>query len=129
MRAINFNIRKGNEFELKGIIYNPLKLEDCNNCDTEWKTAKRRLRNATFKILLQDWQEQWITADKVTNLFFPSISKRLKMEWIQVNHYTCQFLTGDGDFAVKLNSMRLKDSPLCQCGEAEDVTTYPTRLP
>lgn len=43
--------------------------------------------------------------------------------WIplEIDHFITQFISGHGDFNEKLNSFKLKDSLLCQCGESESV--------
>ncbi|KAF9793874.1 hypothetical protein SFRURICE_007405 [Spodoptera frugiperda] len=71
--------------------------------------------------LLIEWQCGWESSTKGHHLyqFFPSVHERLERIWLEVDHCVAQFLTGHGNFKSKLFSLKLVDSPWCQCSTAE----------
>ena len=71
--------------------------------------------------LLSIWQARWdqSTKGRWTYRLLPDIRFRLSIP-IELDHYTTQYLTGHGNFAAKLHSLGLRDSPNCSCGEGMD---------
>lgn len=66
---------------------------------------------------LDEWQTLWNNSSKGrwTFSFLPSIRQRLVTP-ITFDHYTCQIITGHGDFNYKLHGFNLVDNPTCSCG-------------
>jgi len=79
--------------------------------------AKRDLQNN----ILQMWQDRWDRSKKgeLTRKIFPNIRRRIETP-LFLNHYITQYLTGHGNFAAKLFSFKLKDSPDCVCQSGID---------
>ncbi|KAL7289501.1 hypothetical protein TKK_0016687 [Trichogramma kaykai] len=71
--------------------------------------------------LRERWEEGWSSSVKgeITREFFPTVTHRLTLEHIKLDHYVSQFLTGHVDFKAKVSSMRLSESSLCACGAEE----------
>jgi len=71
--------------------------------------------------LLNMWQTRWDNSSKGrwTHRFFKDIRFRLAIP-LELDHYVTQYLTGHGNFAAKLHSLSLRDSPNCSCGEGND---------
>uniref|UniRef100_A0ABD2WJK8 Reverse transcriptase domain-containing protein n=1 Tax=Trichogramma kaykai TaxID=54128 RepID=A0ABD2WJK8_9HYME len=71
--------------------------------------------------LMDTWQRRWDSSIKgrTTYEYFPSIRNRMEKTWIELDHFTVQFLTGHGDFKNKLMKLGLKQEDTCACGEIE----------
>ncbi|KAJ8866467.1 hypothetical protein PR048_032310 [Dryococelus australis] len=52
------------------------------------------------------------------------IRARMKIKWINVNHYSVQLFTGHGKFKAKLHSFRLVQSPLCDVCGVDDAVQH-----
>lgn len=69
--------------------------------------------------LMEEWQPRWDITEKgrVTNEIMPSVTDRMTMNWIKINHYNVQLMSGQGNFKAKLHGFQLVLSPLCEvCG-------------
>ena len=75
------------------------------------------------KKVIEEWDKgrKKDSKGRVTVEFFPGIKERLGANWIMLDHWVVQFLSGNGDFKEKLHCFKLKDSPLCECGEIDDI--------
>jgi hypothetical protein len=71
--------------------------------------------------LLNIWQTRWDSSTKArwTHRIIPDIRFRLSIP-MELDHYVTQYLTGHGNFAARLYSLKLKDSPDCSCGNGTD---------
>jgi len=71
--------------------------------------------------LLDIWQTRWNHSTKArwTYRIIPDIRFRLSIP-MELDHYVTQYLTGHGNFAARLHSLKLIDSPDCSCGEGTD---------
>lgn len=75
--------------------------------------------------LIEVWQRRWSESTKSawTHKLFPDVKVRLSVP-LWTNHHLSQFLTGHGKFRGKLFSLGPTDSPLCDCGEAEETPKH-----
>lgn len=120
-RILNYKIRTGQRLIIRGVTYESPKLRN-DASESEIRNLKLRrskLRKMVYETTIEEWQTEWDLSERQTKLYFRNIKDRLKMRWLDIDHYTCQFLTGHGDFAEKLNGMKLKPSPYCECGDLE----------
>ncbi|CAB0043300.1 unnamed protein product [Trichogramma brassicae] len=103
-------IKRGASFEMYGIAF-----QEGDN--------KRQALQRVESSLLALWQERWTTTSKgeVAKRFFPTIESRISKDFVELDHYVSQFLTGHGDFSYRLNAFKLAESPLCSCGADETV--------
>jgi len=87
-----------------------------------WEGTRQETKRGTITIeaqeelrsnLLSIWQTRWdqSTKGRWTHRIFPDIRFRLNIP-IELDHYVTQYLTGYGNFAAKLHSLNLKDSPI-----------------
>ncbi|KAL7289441.1 hypothetical protein TKK_0016637 [Trichogramma kaykai] len=101
-------IKRGASFKLYGVAF--------------WEGDNKRQALERVETLLFDpWQERWLATSKgeATKRFFPRIANRIEKDFIELDHYVSQFLTGHGDFSYRLHAFRLVVSPLCSCGADE----------
>jgi len=70
--------------------------------------------------ILETWNNRWvnITKGRWTYEWFPNVKDQYWIP-IEMDHFVTQFISGHGDFNGKLHGFKLKDSPLCECGEPE----------
>lgn len=70
---------------------------------------------------LTKWERRWSASTKgqETRRYFPRVQDRMRQPWIELNHYSVQFLSGHGDFREKLYSFNLCLSEICECGEVD----------
>ncbi|CAB0043081.1 unnamed protein product [Trichogramma brassicae] len=103
-------IKRGASFEMYGVAF-----REGDN--------KRQALQRVESSLLALWQERWTTTSKgeVAKRFFPTIESRISKDFIELDHYVSQFLTGDGDLSYRLHDLKLAESPLCSCGADETV--------
>uniref|UniRef100_A0ABD2W6R9 Reverse transcriptase domain-containing protein n=1 Tax=Trichogramma kaykai TaxID=54128 RepID=A0ABD2W6R9_9HYME len=82
---------------------------------------KRQALERVETRLLELWQERWLATSKgeATKRFFPRIANRIEKDFIELDHYVSQFLTGHGDFSYSSHALRLAASPLYSCGADE----------
>jgi len=75
---------------------------------------------------LRTWQELWQGADAGRHTYdvLPNVKERLRNYNLAPDHITTQFLSGHGDFGAKLYVFRRRDSPDCECGEAEQDAVH-----
>lgn len=113
------------EIEKRKIKY---KIRTGQNVMFEGKTWERgdeeeEMLEFVDRKLIEKWDERWRTDPKgrVTAEFFPRASDRLQADWIKLDHWVVQFLSGHGDFKEKLHSFALTERPECECGERDDV--------
>ncbi|KAJ8887801.1 hypothetical protein PR048_014019, partial [Dryococelus australis] len=67
---------------------------------------------------------------RLTHGLFPCVRERLRLEkWLEVGHYTAQFLTGYGNFHAKLSSLGMVEDPLCVVCGKEDTSTHALKCP
>ncbi|XP_067123165.1 uncharacterized protein [Centruroides vittatus] len=67
---------------------------------------------------ITDWQDQWTYSEKGRHTYWllPSIQERLKdLSWLQVDHLTCQVLTGHGNTNAYLKKIGKRRSDNCDC--------------
>ncbi|CAB0037848.1 unnamed protein product [Trichogramma brassicae] len=71
--------------------------------------------------LMNIWQSRWDSSIKgrITHEYFPNVRTRMEQTWIELDHFTAQFLAGHGDFKYKLKKLGLKEEDTCDCGEIE----------
>ncbi|KAE9543565.1 hypothetical protein AGLY_002365 [Aphis glycines] len=72
--------------------------------------------------LINIWQDRWNKSTKArwTYKMIPDIKTRMST-LLELDHYVVQYITGHGDFAAKLHSLGLRETPSCNCGlEDED---------
>lgn len=71
--------------------------------------------------IMDEWQTRWDSSQTGRHLykFFPSVKERLPKTWLDIDHFSSQFLTGHGNFKAKLYSFTLVDSPYCECSVPE----------
>lgn len=107
--ALRYKIRRQQAFDIDGYQYP----RDAGTLNPE---------EAIDSALFREWQVRWDSSEKGRHTFaiFPDVKSRLKGTWLYLTHYNCQFISGHGDFAMKLHSMNLADNPLCSC---PDTTT------
>lgn len=87
----------------------------------DWR-ATAEVRRDNYRCMVSRWQAQWSGSDKgrYTYDLFPSVEERLRMKFLEVNHYTAQALSGHGAFREYLARRTLVDSPECpECGERD----------
>lgn len=85
----------------------------------ELATRRRRAIEAEVR---EAWQQRWEETDKGRELFqfFPDVSERLGMHWVQPDYQVSQMLTGHGCFRKRLSEMKLCEGSMCECGMAEE---------
>uniref|UniRef100_A0ABD2VRE4 Reverse transcriptase domain-containing protein n=2 Tax=Trichogramma kaykai TaxID=54128 RepID=A0ABD2VRE4_9HYME len=105
-------IKRGASFELYGIAFR------------EGDDKRQALERVETR-LLDLWEERWLVTPKgeATKRFFPRIECRIGKDFIELDHYVSQFLTGHGDFSYRLHAFNLAESPLCSCG-ADDTDRH-----
>ncbi|KAL7289409.1 hypothetical protein TKK_0016607 [Trichogramma kaykai] len=71
--------------------------------------------------LMDIWQSRWNSSIKERTIYeyFSRVRNRVEKIWIELDHFTVQFLTGHGDFKSKLMKLGLKEEDTCACGEIE----------
>lgn len=107
-RFYAFKIRRGVSFAIDGEVFAPEE-RDC--------LKSSRLRGA----MMRRWQERWVEGPqgRLTAEYFPNVCDRISMNWLELDHYVTQFLTGHGDFKAKLTELGLADEPNCPCGRLD----------
>lgn len=73
---------------------------------TDKATVKETLREET----MNNWNRRWTTTQKGrhTYAYFPDVIDREKMNWINLDHYNTQILTGHGSFGDYLKRFKIK---------------------
>lgn len=71
--------------------------------------------------LINIWQDRWNKSTKArwTYKMLPNIKTRMSTP-MELDHYVVQYITGHGDFAEKLHSLGLKETPSCNCGFGDE---------
>ena len=118
-RTNYYNIRKGKNLKVGNWMYVP---EKDSNSTTGWnRELQQTARRKTQEALIKKWQNKWSNSEKgrATFAFLPNVEQRMRMKWMEVNHYTSQLLSGHGNFKAKLASMRLVEEEDCICGEKD----------
>ncbi|KAK2578372.1 hypothetical protein KPH14_000835 [Odynerus spinipes] len=113
-RALQYKIRRSINFEFEGLAFQE------NEAATGSRTRsllRARLREAILRI----WQRRWLSSSKgrTTFEFFDDVQTRLRSNWVRLDTYVVQFLSGHGNFRAKLRAFNLVENELCQCGEEQ----------
>ena len=71
------------------------------------------------------WQEQWTntTKGRITNSFFPSIHKRMKLK-IPISPEFTSLTTGHGKTRAYLHRFKIIDSAICQCRQEQQTVEH-----
>ena len=82
---------------------------------------KERIKTDIEREIMTEWENRWATTLKgqITHKYFPTIKYRMSLPFLDLDHYTVQFISGHGNFKEKLKSFSLVESDLCSCGIAE----------
>lgn len=84
------------------------------------EAAMRRDQHLADTILL--WQRRWVADDK--GRWLPDVGLRLARGWLTVDHYTCQLMTGHGNFGASLHRFNLRGDAACSCGCPLDTAEH-----
>ncbi|KAK2578423.1 hypothetical protein KPH14_000970 [Odynerus spinipes] len=114
IEAEAYKIRRSINFEFEGLAFQE------NEAATGSRTRsllRARLREA----ILRTWQRRWLSSSKgrTTFEFFDDVQTRLRSNWVRLDTYVVQFLSGHGNFRAKLRAFNLVENELCQCGEEQ----------
>ena len=103
-----YKVRKKDAFRYEDINFEP-------EMRPSW--AKGQLRRITMQL----WQKRWdeSTKGRITFEYFSNVSQQIKLRYLEVNHYSTQFLTGHGDFKQKLKELNIVEDEECECGSVE----------
>ncbi|KAL7295029.1 hypothetical protein TKK_0011632 [Trichogramma kaykai] len=71
--------------------------------------------------LLNMWQAKWHASTKgdTTYEYFPDVKIRMQKQWMELDYFSTQFLTGHGDFGLRLKKFGIKEDDRCECGQSE----------
>lgn len=74
---------------------------------------------------LDEWQNRWSVSTKATwtHRLIPDVRLRMKLP-IRTKHHLSQFLTGRGNFKLKLYKLGLVNSPMCVCEEQGETLEH-----
>jgi len=79
--------------------------------------------------IFDEWQTRYDTLPKGnwTKKMIPSVRQRFSLP-MKLDHFTTQFLTGHGDFRVKLHSFNLVTDPICECDRKPETVNHVLRF-
>jgi hypothetical protein len=89
--------------------------------------SKDHLKRKILRIIYEKWQIAWVTSDGGVRLktAFPTIDSFLESKLKDyINHFTCQFLTGHGQFAAYHHQYGRLPSPDCQVCGVQDTPEH-----
>ncbi|KAK2577889.1 hypothetical protein KPH14_000689 [Odynerus spinipes] len=98
-RALQYKIRRSINFEFEGLAFQ----EDEAATGSRTRSLLRaRLREA----ILRTWQRRWSSSSKgrTTFEFFDDVQTRLRSNWVRLDAYVVQFLSGHRNFRAKLRA-------------------------
>lgn len=112
-RNINYALRRGMTVREGNMSF---QVEDG---DTR---GRNRVKREIKRILMREWQNRWMESEKgrITFGYFPDVEERTKRRWIEPNFYLSQMISGHGNFAEKLTSLKLRDDSMCNCGSIDN---------
>ncbi|GBP24850.1 Retrovirus-related Pol polyprotein from type-1 retrotransposable element R1 4 [Eumeta japonica] len=89
--------------------------ERINLTRAEVGALRRRVREE----VMDDWQKRWDEETNGRELFryFPSVSVRVSLEWVEPDYETSQLLTGHGCFRKRLHELGLNEASECMCAD------------
>ncbi|XP_023243243.1 uncharacterized protein LOC111641340 [Centruroides sculpturatus] len=84
------------------------------------------IKNKLNAVIMDKWQKEWdaSTTGRLTHQFLPNISKRMTLNFFNINHAITQLLTAHGNFRAYLYRFLKKGSSTCNCGIEEDEDPY-----
>lgn len=112
-RSVNYALRKGLAVEIGNRL---LQVEPGDI------RGKSNIRREVKRILIMEWQDRWMNSEKgrTTFEYLRSVKERIRRTWIEPNFYLSQMMTGHGNFAEKLTNLKLKEDPMCKCGNVDN---------
>ena len=68
---------------------------------------------------MDKWQERWDAggSGRWVYCFFPDVRVRMRSDFVLLDHFTSQLVTGHGQLKAKLFELGLAADPWCPCGE------------
>ncbi|GBP65858.1 Retrovirus-related Pol polyprotein from type-1 retrotransposable element R1 [Eumeta japonica] len=80
------------------------------------------LRRRVREQVMDDWQKRWDEETNGRELFryFPSVSVRLSLDWVEPDYEISQLLTGHGCFRKRLYDLGLNEMSECMCGLTDE---------
>lgn len=114
-RYYKYKVRKKQAFEYGRLRY--------DGAEDDEKDTRQRIEQETEI----EWNQRWLSTENgaITKRYFSTVASGIGRIWLRPpDYYTSQFLTGHGDFAAKLNSMKLVEQSTCRCGELQTSSTY-----
>ncbi|XP_067129839.1 uncharacterized protein [Centruroides vittatus] len=82
------------------------------------------LKAILWNEMILTWQTAWDVNTSLTKRFFPDISKRLRNNWININHHNVQFFTGHGRFNSYLTRFTSCENDLCLVCEVTNSSLH-----